>query len=121
MSPRFTVSAMLSDNTCATCGARLAPTAGHAMCPRCLLATALGVQEPHVPYRVLTILARDAAAATYLAQALSGSAHVALKIEPRADVAAIVARFRQRAATFASATPPSVARLLDVGPAGDGR
>ena len=115
---------MPSRYTCATCGAALARAAGDAVsCPRCLLASALATDggTPRLPYRIITILARDAGAVTYLAQADGVADHIALKICGPCNVDAVVSRFRQWRPALTAAQHPHLARLVDVGPAGDDR
>ena len=71
------------------------------LCPACLLAAALdgddepdedGAEGDEPPYQIVTVLARDADAVTYLARGFVSREHVALKIIDVPDTAAILSR-----------------------------
>lgn len=109
---------------CSQCGTRrVAPTTALDLCPRCLLATALAMEDEPCPYQVLAPIGEGSNGVTYLAQAVSGmGGYVALKIlKPRDDVDAVLSRYRYWQAVLARITHPSVNRLLDVGLTAGGR
>ncbi len=99
------------------------------LCPSCLLAMALATadeqddvspenEEP--PYDIVTILARDADAVTYLAHPHGSSEPIALKIIAVPRPAAVVSRFREWKARLSHVRHAGIAQLVDVGSAGDG-
>lgn len=73
------------------------------------------------PYDIVTILARDADAVTYLARGFVSSAHVALKIIDAPDLAAIVSRIHEWKDRLSNAHHPGISRMVDAGAAGRGR
>jgi eukaryotic-like serine/threonine-protein kinase len=102
---------------CPRCGTvRAAQTAPLDLCPACLLATALSMDD-EPPYRVLTPISDDAGGVTYLAQALTGArGHVALKVlGPRDDVDTVLSRYQHWKPVLAGIQHPGVGKLLDVG------
>jgi serine/threonine protein kinase len=112
------------------CGGRRPPgEAWPALCPSCLLATALATGPDREesssdldpsPYHIVTLLARDANAVTYLAHRPGTPEHIALKVIAGCDAAAIVARFDDWKTALACARHPNIARLIDVGHATGG-
>ena len=104
--------------TCPRCGAtRAAGSPLSDLCPGCLLATAIAVdgKEP-CPYQVLTPIAENASATTYLAQALTRTrGYVALEVfAPRRDAEAILARYRHWSPMLEAVQHPALCRMLDV-------
>jgi hypothetical protein len=73
------------------------------------------------PYDIVTILARDADAVTYLARGFMSSDHIALKIIDTPDVAAIVSRIHEWKARLTNARHPGISRMVDAGAAGRDR
>ena len=117
---------------CPRCGASTA--AGglpQPLGPGCLIASVLegedegnaGGQDESwfdIPYQVVTLIARHADGATYLATPIGAANHVALRITgPREDVGTILERARTWKAELAQVRDPHIARLLDAGPAAD--
>jgi hypothetical protein len=108
---------------CPQCGTvRAAHAAPLDLCPACLLATALSIEDEPCPYSVLAPIGEGSSGVTYLAQARSGPAgYVALKIlGPRDDVDAVLSRYHQWKTALAKVRHPSAARLLGIGPTPDG-
>ena len=110
---------------CPRCGARRAVDAGAvALCPSCLFAAALdddgddseGDEAP--PFDVVTILARDGDAVTYLARGFGSAEHVALKIIDTPDVSVIIDRIRRWKTQLVSVRHAGLSRFLDAGRAG---
>jgi serine/threonine protein kinase len=102
---------------CPRCGTvRAAQAAPLDLCPACLLATALSMDD-EPPYRVLTPIGEDAGGVTYLAQTLIGArGHVALKVlAPRDDVDTVLSRYQHWKPALAGIQHPGVGKLLDVG------
>lgn len=73
------------------------------------------------PYDIVTILARDADAVTYLARGFVSSQHIALKIIDASDVAVIVSRIHEWKTRLTNARHPGISRMVDAGTAGRGR
>ena len=73
------------------------------------------------PYQIITILAHDEAAVTYLAQSSGTSRYVALKVADTPDADAVMARYDDWKAALARVRHARISRLLDVGRAGDNR
>ena len=102
------------------------------LCPGCLIASVLqgedegdaGEQDDtwfDIPYQIVTLIARHADGATYLATPTGAANHVALRIiGPLDDVPAILDRARTWKAELAQVRDPHIARLIDAGPAADG-
>ena len=108
---------------CPSCGTvRLTGTEPLDLCPACLLATALSMEDDPCPYQVLAPIGDDPSAVTYLAQALTRArGHVALKVlGPRDDVDDILSRYQRWKAPLTRLRHPGIARLLDVGLTEDG-
>jgi serine/threonine protein kinase len=108
---------------CGQCGrVRAAQTAPLGLCPSCLLATALAMDDGPCPYQVLAPIGAGASGVTYLAQALTGlGGYVALKIlKPGLDADAVLARYRHWKEALAGLKHPSVAPLRDAGLTADG-
>ena len=115
---------------CPRCGGRRTLDAAALLCPRCLLATALAIDDARdqspldpdhrIPYEIVTILARDAGAITYLAHPDGASQYVALKMIDRCDVPAVLSRFQQWKGALGRERHSSIARLIDVGQASSG-
>jgi len=104
---------------CPRCGALVSS----GLCPACLLATALTVDDGPCPYDVLAPMAEDAAGTTYFAQGLAGRRSLAaLKIyRPRPDVTAVLDRYARWKPILDRFDHPHAARLLDVGLTSEGR
>jgi len=107
---------------CPRCGSTIPPHAAQGLCPACLLGSALapgdGLERGNAfPYRIVTLLAGDAGAVTYLAHTMSGAPrYVALKVllscrEPDA----ILARFDRWKRALAELRHPSAAPIVDAG------
>jgi hypothetical protein len=108
---------------CAQCGGvRATQTTPLGLCPRCLLATALAMDEEPCPYQVLAPIGAGSSGVTYLAQALNGmGGYVALKIlKPGVDGDAVLSRYRHWKGALARIKHPNVAPLLDAGLTADG-
>ena len=112
---------------CPRCGRARPATGGltagdWGLCPACLFATALSIDDPTCPYDVIAPIDEDAQGITYLAQPIAGVPRfVALKVlGPRDDGDAILSRFEEWKPALARAQHPSVARVLDVGLTEDG-
>jgi serine/threonine protein kinase len=102
---------------CPRCGASRAPSAAwRDLCPGCLLATALSLDDEACPYRVLAPIAEGPRAITYLAQPFTRPRrYVALKIyAPRHDTDAILSRYRHWAPTLEAFHHHNFCRLLNV-------
>ena len=122
---------LVDRSVCPRCGARrLAAAAETPLCPSCLFAVALSatdtqddpaavVDDP--PYDIVTILARDAEAVTYLARGFMSSEHIALKVIDVPDVDVIVSRAREWKTRLTNARHRGISRLIDAGAAGRGR
>ena len=121
-------------SSCPRCGApQTVQAASTALCPACLLAAALdGDDEPdeagadgadgdEPPYQIVTVLARDADAVTYLARGFVSREHVALKIVDVPDAPAILSRAHEWKPRLASFHHPSMSQVVDAGSAGPGR
>ena len=83
---------------CPRCGTvRAAHAAPLDLCPACLLATALSMDDEPCPYQVLAPIGEGASGVTYLAQALTGmGGYVALKILGRArTLDAVLSRYQE--------------------------
>jgi serine/threonine protein kinase len=118
---------------CPRCGAP-APPRGQpqSLCPGCLIASLFqredeadaGEQDDtwfDIPYQIVTLIARHADGATYLATPIGAANHVALRIiGPLDDVPAVLNRARTWKPELAQVRDPHIARLLDAGPAADG-
>src|SRR5437660_969697 len=111
---------------CPRCGKTLSARSTEGLCAACLLAAALSPdnereRDDRFPYRIVTLLAGDLDGVTYLARTTSGAPkYVALKVlRSCSDRAAVVSRFERWRPALAAVTHPSMAPLLDVGPAGD--
>src|SRR5262249_34414720 len=111
---------------CPRCGSTIPHRAALGLCPACLMNAALtgdagdaDLAHPF-PYRIITLLAGDAAAVTYLAHTLGGAPrHVALKIvRPCSDPAAVVARFDGWKNALADCRHPGLSTLVDAGTLG---
>src|ERR1700730_3877400 len=103
---------------CPRCGAL--PATGAAsldLCPACLLATALSMDDEPWSYQVTAPMGEDASGVTYLAQRLAGArGYVALKIHaPRDDAGEILSRYRRWKPALARVLHPNIGKLLDVG------
>lgn len=118
---------LADDPVCPRCGARrTVDAAAAALCPSCLFATALAAGDAHddtdtddaPPFDVVTILARDPEAVTYLARGFVSSEHVALKIIDTPDVAAIVSRMHVWTSRLSAVRHPGLSRFVDAGRAG---
>ena len=108
---------------CPSCGTvRLTGMEPLDLCPACLLATALSMEDDPCPYQVLAPIGDDPSAVTYLAQALTRArGYVALKVlGPRDDVDDILSRYQRWKAPLTRLRHPGIARLLDVGLTEDG-
>jgi serine/threonine protein kinase len=108
---------------CQQCGTvRAAQAAPLDLCPACLLATALSMDDDPCPYQVLAPIGEDSSGVTYLAQPLIDvGGYVALKIlGPRQDVDAVLSRYREWKAALARIQNPSVGKLREVGLTADG-
>jgi hypothetical protein len=108
---------------CPQCGTvRTAQAPPLDLCPACLLATALSLDDEPCPYQVVAPIGAGSSGVTYLAQALSGAGgYVALKfLKPRDDVEAVLSRYRHWKGIIAGIQHPSAGRLLDVGLTADG-
>lgn len=77
--------------------------------------------DESLPYDLVTILAQDADAVTYLARGFVSSAHLALKIAAAPDVAPILSRIHAWKPRLETLRHPGISRLVDAGPAGIGR
>ena len=73
------------------------------------------------PYQIVTVLARDADAVTYLAREFVSREHVALKIIDVPDVPAILSRAHEWKSLLATIRHPGISRVVDAGAAGPGR
>jgi serine/threonine protein kinase len=108
---------------CPQCGTvRASHAAPLDLCPACLLATAMAIDDEPCPYQVLAPIGEGARGVTYLAQPLSGlGGYVALKIlQSRDDVDAVLSRYQQWKDALARIHHPGIATLLDVGLTADG-
>jgi serine/threonine protein kinase len=108
---------------CAQCGSvRAAQTTPFGLCPTCLLASALAMDDEPCPYQVLAPIGAGSSGVTYLAQGLTGvGGYVALKIlKPGVDADAVLSRYRSWKGALGRITHPSVAPLLDAGLTADG-
>jgi hypothetical protein len=108
---------------CSQCGAAPAvPATSLGLCPKCLLVTALAMDDEPCPYQVLAPIGAGASGVTYLAQAVTGvGGYVALKIlKPGRDVDAVLSRYRYWKGALACIEHSSVAKLLDAGLTADG-
>lgn len=115
---------------CPRCGAS-APPRGlpQSLCPGCLIASVIEADEGaseqddnwfDIPYQIVTLIARHADGATYLATPIGASNHVALRIiGPLDGIKAILERARTWKTELAQIRDPHIARLLDAGPAAD--
>jgi hypothetical protein len=121
---------LVDDFVCPRCGARrTVDAAATPLCPSCLFATALGAADEQddsetdeaPPFDIVTILARDADAVTYLARGFAPSEHVALKIIDGPDVGAIAARIHLWKTRLVNVRHSGMSRLVDAGRAGRGR
>jgi serine/threonine protein kinase len=92
------------------------------LCPTCLIATALAVEEDPCPYQVMSPIAQDGRGVTYLALALTGArGYVALKVHGRRDDTEVVlSRYHEWKPALARLRHPSVSKLLDVGLTAEG-
>ena len=109
---------------CPRCGTlRAAQAAPLDLCPACLLAMALSVDDEPCPYQVMAPMGEDSRGVTYLAQALTGArGHVALKVcGPRDDAEEVLSRYQRWKPALARVQHPSVGKLLDVGLTAEGR
>jgi hypothetical protein len=109
---------------CPRCGTL--PATGAAsldLCPACLLATALSMDDEPWPYQVTAPIGEDSSGVTYLAQRLAGArGYVALKIhDPRDDAGAVLSRYRRWKPALALVQHAAVGKLLDVGLTAEGR
>jgi serine/threonine protein kinase/ribosomal protein L40E len=120
----------VDDRICPRCGARRAvDAASTSLCPSCLFATALGDDDEQddtdadmaPPFDIVTILARDAEAVTYLARGFAASEHVALKIVETREAAAIASRIHTWKTRLIAVRHPGISRLVDAGRAGRSR
>ena len=103
---------------CPRCGTlRAAQAAPFDLCPACLLATAMSMDDEPCPYQVMAPMGEDSRGVTHLAQALTGAhGYVALKIHgPRDDADTVLSRYRRFKPALARVQHPSVGKLLDVG------
>jgi hypothetical protein len=101
------------------------------VCPACLLDVALGLSDApdageldadeSLPYEIVTILAQDADAVTYLARGFVSPAHLALKIVAVPDAAAVLARMQAWKSRLERVHHPGLSRFVDGGPAAAGR
>jgi non-specific serine/threonine protein kinase/serine/threonine-protein kinase len=101
------------------------------LCPACLLDAALGAPDApseaafagddSLPFDIVTIIAQDAGAATYLARGFVSTAYVALKIADVADVPAVLARADAWRPRLDAVRHRGISRLLGAGAAGVGR
>lgn len=120
-------------SVCPRCGARRTVETAETtpLCPSCLFAVALvatdtqedaapAIDDPP-PFDIVTILARDADAVTYLARGFVSPDHIALKIIDVPDLAAIVSRVWEWKTRLTNARHPGISRLIDAGAAGHGR
>jgi serine/threonine protein kinase len=108
---------------CPRCAAvRAAHSTPLDLCPTCLLATALAMDDDPCPYQVIAPLGAGSSGVTYLAQALSGiGGYVALKIVgPRHDADAVLSRYQYWKPALAAIQHPGVGKLLGVGLTVDG-
>src|SRR5262245_45231603 len=91
----------LDGSTCPRCGARLTVRAAASqLCPACLLDMALDIPDApdqpvsggdeSLPYEIVTILAQDADAVTYLARDFVSAKHLALKLITASDVSTML-------------------------------
>lgn len=81
---------------------------------------ALDGDEP-LPYDIITILAQDADAVTYLARGFVSSIHLALKIAAAPDGEAILSRIHTWKSKLETLHHPGISRWVDAGPAGADR
>jgi hypothetical protein len=77
--------------------------------------------DESLPYDIVTILAQDADAVTYLARGFVSTTHLALKIVAAADVPVILSRIHTWKPRLETLRHPGISRLVDAGPAGTGR
>ena len=77
--------------------------------------------DESLPYDIVTILAQDADAVTYLACDFVSAAHLALKILTAPDVAAMLSRIHTWKRRLEALRHPGISRLADAGPAGADR
>jgi serine/threonine-protein kinase len=92
------------------------------LCPACLFAAALSIQDELCPYQVLAPIGEDPNGVTYLAQDLTGRrGFVALRILTSCpDADAVRMRHRQWKPILDRIRHPGVGKLLDVGLTEDG-
>ena len=109
---------------CPRCGTvRAAQVVPLDLCPACLLATALSIDDEPCPYQVLAPIGEDSRGVTFLAQASTEArGYVALKVlSPRDDADAVLSRYRRWKPALTRVQHPSVGKLLDVGLTAEGR
>ena len=109
---------------CPRCGTvRAAQVVPLDLCPACLLAAALSIDDEPCPYQVLAPIGEDSRGVTFLAQASTEArGYVALKIlGPRDDADAVRSRYRRWKPALTRVQHPSVGKLLDVGLTAEGR
>ena len=87
------------------------------LCPVCLFATALSIDDRPCPYDVIAPIDQDSQGITYLAQPIAGVPRlVALKVlGPRDDGDAILSRFEEWKPALSRVQHPSAATVLDAG------
>jgi len=105
---------------CSRCGTTRAASRG--LCPACLIAMALAVNDEPCPYQVMAPISEDSHGVTYLAKTLGGTqGYVALKVHAHRDDAEVVlSRYRTWKPALDRLEHPSVSRLLDVGLTAEG-
>ena len=129
---------MSADNTCPQCHAKLRPDAPAGLCPRCLIRSAAGLDEPlpdvdfpdignaadvarRLPqFEIIELLGRGGMGVVYKARQPQLDRIVALKILP--PVAALspdfVERFRREARTLAKLNHPNIVSVHEFGEQG---
>jgi serine/threonine protein kinase len=126
---KFVGKPLVDDFLCPRCGARrTVDVTAASLCPSCLFATALAADDEPAdgnaddgpPFDIVTILARDAEAVTYLARGFVSTEHVALKIIETHELAAIASRIHAWKTRLIAVRHPAISRLVDAGAAGRG-
>src|SRR5262245_15515782 len=105
---------------CPRCGAARALVRD--LCPACLIATAVAMDDEPCPYQVMAPISEDTRGVTYLAQGLTGTrGYVALKVYGhRDDVDVVLSRYRSWKPALTGIDHPGVSKLLDVGLTAEG-